>query len=127
MKFLFSVVILSIYTGDILAGEKECQNRREDKLLEDRYNLEPKSPPVPAQLLPFTYDTPYGKIKTSDLFRDLAGNYCDSVNNHPAIYASSSGLTVVGAGYEKTYLIKEYQKAFNDYIKLLQSTGYKTR
>lgn len=129
ITFEILIMIISLSPFTLYAGEKECQARRADKLLEEKYHLKPKTPPVPKSLTPFSYNTPYGNIKPTEMFRDLAGNYCDSVNNLPVIYASgyesSERLTVVGAGFEKTYQMKDYQRAFSDYLNLLKSTGYK--
>jgi hypothetical protein len=123
------IIIISLSPISLFAGEKECQARRADKILEEKYHLEPKTPPVPKYLAPFSYNTPYGKIKTNEMLRELAGNYCDSSSNLPLIYASgyeaSAILTVVGAGFEKTYPLKDYKRAYEDYINLLNTVGYK--
>ena len=128
---LLAALILLINFQTTLAGDKDCQTNRNFRELDKKLNPELQRPDLPKQLAPFDYTTPYGKIKSSDVFNELAGNYCDSSSNFPTIYASGSGLnavlTVLGSGYEKTYPIKEYQKALNDYIKLLNKTGYKTK
>jgi hypothetical protein len=106
------------------AGHEICQSRLLDKELEIRYNLEPKSPPVNTQMAPFNFDTRWGKLGSSENFRGLSGYYCDAVNNHPTIYASSSGYTVVGSNYEKTFKLTELNLAFVAYKKLLIRSGY---
>ena len=129
ITFEIIIIIISLSPLSLFAGEKECQTRRAEKILEEKYQLEPKSPPVPKYKAPFAYATPYGKIKANEMLRDLAGNYCDSSNNLPLIYASryesSAILTVVGAGFEKTYPLQEYKRAYEDYVKLLNTLGYK--
>lgn len=106
------------------AGEKICLDRLANKELEIKYKLEPKTPPVNKQMAPFSFNTRWGSLNSSENFRGTSGYYCDAVDNHPAIYASSLGYTVVGSGYEKTFKLTELNTAFEAYRNLLKRTGY---
>ena len=92
--------------------------------MEQQFNLEPKTPPVNKQMAPFDFDTKWGKLSTVENYRGISGYYCDSVSNHPTIYASGSGYTVVGSAYEKKFKASELQLAIEAYKKLLISSGY---
>jgi len=120
--FFFLIVANCLAYGQ--AGQEICRNRLEDKKNESQFNLEPKGPPVNKQMAPFNFDTKWGKLNSAENFRGVSGYYCDAVSNHPTIYASTSGYTVVGSAYEKTFKISELQLAIDAYKKLLISTGY---
>ena len=100
-------------------AQAKCNDRMFDAQLDRRAGK--VTEPVSKVFSPFTFNTPYGNIKTGDMFRDLAGYYCDSINGHSAIYLHSDGLTVVSSGYEKSYKLKDIKKALADYERIIKT------
>ena len=104
-----------------------------DMVSEDRANylkypdLAPYAPPTSNVPSSFSDSTPSGKLTTDKTANMLSGYYCDSPNNHPLIYASSSGFTVTGVGFNKVFPLNEMNEAIKAYKKLLVSAGYTKR
>lgn len=59
----------------------------------------------------------------AEAFRFFSGN-SEEVNNHPAIYAGSGKLIVVGSGRDVSYPMKDFKLALKDYVILLKECDY---
>ena len=84
----------------------------------------PYTPPTSNVMSPFAEDARFNDLTPVEIANELSGYYCDSVNLHPLIYASSNGFTVTGNGFNKSYPISKMKEAFAAYTELLISTGY---
>ena len=117
MKYLPAIVCFAIglAIGDAKALADECQVYR------DKGYAVPNS----SELSPFSDGVPIDKLTPVEIFRASSGYYCDFPNDHPTIYGhSGDAVTVVGAGYEKTFPLAELDEAFAAYMRLLARQGY---
>ena len=120
--------LLASFSVDALADTSKqewCDMVREDRATYLKYpDLAPYAPPASNVSSPFNDNTPLGKLSSKKIARLLSGYYCDSPNNHPLIYASSAGFTVIGVGFNEVYPINKLNEAIAAYEKLLVSAGY---
>lgn len=128
-KNIFILLFLSLISSVSYASKQEwCDRAKENRALHLKYpDMVPYEPPTSNVMSPFDPKTPIDNLTSKQIANMLSGYYCDSVNNHPLIYASSSGFTVVGVGFIKTYSINKLNDAINAYKKLLISAGYKSK
>jgi hypothetical protein len=98
---------------------KICSQRMESARLDRSLGF--PTEPLSREVSPFTLKTPYGSIRTRDMFRDLGGYYCNSYNGHTLLYFSTEGITVVSSGYEKTYPQSKLKEALNDYERIIRA------
>ena len=126
-KIIFTSLFLFASTSTPADDSKKkwCDLASEDRRLYLKYpDSAPYSPPTSNVMSPFASNTPFNKITPVEIANALSGYYCDSLNNHPLIYASSGGFTITGNGFSKSYPISKMNEAFAAYTELLISTGY---
>jgi hypothetical protein len=126
MKVLLILLSLFLTTNIAFASKQEwCERAKEDRELHLKYpDMAPYAPPTSGVISPFEAEAPNDSLNSEQTANMLSGYYCDSINNHPLIYASSSGFTVVGVGFKKTYPISMFSAAIKAYEQLLISAGY---
>ena len=67
--------------------------------------------------------TPLEDVPTYLGFEYYSGNM-GTMSNFPTMYTSSSGITIVGKGYNKTFPINEFDEAIRTYKAFLVLRGY---
>ena len=117
-KIVFSIIFLQLLLiwpyASLTVNAEQATDRLNSRLKE---GMEQKNP-IREQLIK--------NITTNDGFNYFSGNTCP-INNHPAIYASSKGLTVVGYKYYIEFPIDKLSEAFKAYQVLLVLDGYLER
>jgi hypothetical protein len=97
---------------------KECEERVKTNEIYSKMGFIVE--PISDIARPFDLNTPYGKLNSGNLFRELSGYYCNSVHGHALIYFSTSGITVLSSGYERIYPPNKLKEAFNDYERIIK-------
>lgn len=127
IKIAAATLLASFSVGALADPSKQewCDTVREDRETYLKYpDLAPYAPPASNVPSPFNDNTPLGKLSSEKISSMLSGYYCDSPNNHPLIYASSAGFTVIGVGFNEVYPRNKLNEAIEAYKKLLVSAGY---
>jgi len=122
------VIFLSflLLTNFVYASkQKWCDMAKENRKMYLKFpDMVSYEPPTSNVMSPFARKAPIDDLTSGQIANMLSGYYCDSVNNHPLIYASSDGFIVTGVSFNKVYPLNRFNDAINAYKKLLISSGY---